>query len=95
MHSILTSNDTITSNTQEIFTEFTSFYEELYEEFLVDEEAQNQVLNLINSRLGEGQANDCSLPYKVRDIKREIQNLPSQKSPGSDGIPVEFYKSFF
>ena len=94
MHNILTSKGTVTSNTQEILAEFTSFYEELYEEIPVDIEAEDHVLSLINSHLGAGQANDCSLPYKVRDIKRAIQNLPSQKSPGSDGIPVEFYKSF-
>ena len=95
VHHILTSKGSTTSDTKEILAEFTSFYEELYEETPVEEEAQNQVLNLLNSRLGAGQAVDCSHPYRVKDLKRAILNLPSQKSPGSDGILVEFYNSFY
>ena len=29
------------------------------------------------------------------EIKKAIKNSPNNKSPGSDGFPIEFYKVFW
>ena len=34
-------------------------------------------------------------PIDISEIKFAIQNMENDKSPGIDGIPIEFYKEFF
>ena len=34
-------------------------------------------------------------PIDISEINWAIENMENDKSPGIDGIPIEFYKEFF
>jgi len=83
----------VSSDISDILEEFTSFYEELFTESEIDENAKSEVLNLLDLTLSDEQSNTCSSPFKPSDIKCAVTSMPNGKCPGLDGIPTEFYKS--
>ena len=49
---------------------------------------------LIN-KLNEAQKESCEGIISIEEVKRALQSMNNNKSPGSDGFTVEFYKFFF
>ena len=47
------------------------------------------------NKLSEEQKNQCEGPITEEELYQAILTFNQGKSPGFDGIPVEFYKSFF
>lgn len=45
-------------------------------------------------RLEDGVRESLEMPISVPEIERAIDELPSGKSPGPDGLGAKFYKSF-
>ena len=41
------------------------------------------------------QQDSCSGPVTIEEIKEVLKSTKNNKAPGSDGIPMEFYKVFF
>ena len=37
----------------------------------------------------------CESPIRVEECSKAISQMQNNKSPGHDGLPVEFYKSYF
>jgi hypothetical protein len=92
---------TITSDSKKISEEQTNFYQNLYKEKLssntqsyIDSEdiffnnIDHPVLNLI-------QHNYCENDLNETEILRSLKELKNGKTPGTDGLPVEFYKFFW
>lgn len=59
-----------------------------------DREAQNFLKNLKLLTLPEEEASELIKPVSLREIEDTIKTLKNNKSPGTDGFPGEFYKSF-
>ena len=86
----------VTSNTSDINTCFNNFYKSLYQsESTADQSLVNSFLNTlptpsinqdIKSRLDE--------PLSLDEVTQAIRSMQSNKSPGPDGFPIEFYKTF-
>ena len=83
------------SDSGEILEEFTRFYRELYTEEPTYEEDQNFILSRIQRRLDEEQSESLATPFKLQDLKSALFKSLNGKSPGNDGIPAEFYKTFW
>jgi len=83
----------LSSDISDILGEFSSFYQELFTESEISEEAKEEVLNLIDLKLTDEQANDCSSSFKIQDLKTALSSTSNGKCPGLDGIPAEFYKT--
>lgn len=57
--------------------------------------AKSFLSNLDIPRLTEEQKLPCEGKITPEECAAEIENFQNNKSPGNDGIPVEFYKKFW
>ena len=85
---------TFTSN-EDIIKTFTSFYQDLFKEVPVCSETQENLLTNIRLSLSDDQKSESERPFCKNDFKHALSQLPNGKSPGKDGLPAEFYKTFW
>ena len=76
------------------------FYENLYSEKGQDQvNIRNETENFLGKPdipcLDENEKNTLDSEITMEELTKAVKELPSQKSPGSDGLPSEFYKSFW
>ena len=91
---LLTDKNTITKQ-NEILEECKQFYENLY--------SGNVKCSLENCRFFDGEHNTlndldrniCESKITIDECKESLMKLTNNRSPGSDGISVEFYKFFW
>ena len=88
------------TNLQDILKEEKCFYQTLYshkEVNLEDEEIVNKFFVNADSipKLNEEQKQSCEGLITKTECTEAIKNMPNNKSPGTDGLPVEFYKIFW
>ena len=86
---------TFSSRTPDILETFREFYIDLYTEAATCEDAQNEVLGLLDRKLTDEQKTKCSEEFSLGDLRRAMRASSNGKSPGQDGIPMEFYKTFW
>ena len=85
----------ITSNTPEILSEFVAFYQELYTDAPIDPPSCEQILSHLQLRLTEAEKDRCNRPFTLAHLFTSLKTAENGKSPGSDGLPAEFYKKFW
>ena len=83
---------TITKNTTEILRLQSAFYENLYTS---DPSIKFCQENKDNIRITPEQKITTESPITLDEIGQAIKQMPRHKSPGADGIPVDFYKVFW
>jgi len=69
------------------------FYAELYSAETVDADVMQQLLNLID-RLTSSMLEACDGKIIVEECAAAISSMENNKTPGSDGLPKEFYSNF-
>ena len=86
----------ITKNdTDSITEEFRNFYKKLYKSKLNDSKAQDFLFqNAEVKQVTREESNFLSKAITVNEVKKAISEMKNNKSPGSDGLTVDFYKSF-
>lgn len=67
------------------------FYRKLYSCDPVDPQIQQDLLSKVNVSLNDQDTSICECPLSTDEISREICGLSKGKTPGSDGLPLEFY----
>ena len=85
----------IVTESNEILDVMKSFYEDLYTAEPTSEEAQREMLQDIQKTLTTQQKNLTNGIITKDEIQNAIKGMNNGKSPGSDGIPSEFYKRFW
>lgn len=90
-------NGTYTTSDREILEEQHKYYKNLYDSENISEESMNSHLKNIKmlNTLSEQEAKLLEGTIKEDECKNAIDSMKLNKSPGSDGIPVEFYKIFW
>ena len=78
----------------EILKECRNFCQNLYTKFKTCNKTQNQLLQNIPKAVTIEQNETLTNPIAKKEIKEGIFQMENQKSPGIDGIPIEFYKDF-
>ena len=73
----------------------TNFYTDLYTPDRVNPKTQDKLLKHIKTKLSKDQKDKLDALITEEEIKTAIFNLQSDKSPGWDGIPIEFYKEYW
>ena len=73
----------------------TGFYRNLYTSEKVNEDTQAKLLQNIKTKLSKEAKDKLDAPITEEEVKKAIDNLPRGKSPGLDGFPVEFYKTYW
>lgn len=72
------------------------YYENLYSSKLISNEDIDLYLkNCKVNTLSETDKNMCDTFPSMNECKETVMNLKSNKSPGLDGIPNEFYQCFW
>ena len=87
--------ENILQNNEDILKECKKFYENLYKNEKTCQATQNFLLQKIDTKISKNQNQQLNKPIEISEIKTAIENTENDKSPGTDGIPVEFYKEFY
>ena len=95
MLNVKTSSGVEVTNTDSIIFHFRKFYEQLYDKCHVNEKDQDYFLGLCESKLTKEDNDLLTHDIDEEEIWDNIKRMNSGKSPGSDGLPVEFYKKFW
>ena len=77
---------------QMILEEQRKFYKELYKE---DTEVNFTLENKYNIKVPEGIKKDQDIQISLQNIQEAIRLMKNNKTPGQDGLPVDFYKVFW
>ena len=90
-------NGTFTSNNKEILEEEYAFYKNLYKaDDIPKEDIKTYLRDTGNINiLYEHEANTLEGIISETECQNALRNMKLNKSPGSDGLPVEFYVSFW
>ena len=71
------------------------YYKQLYANKMDNLEAMDKFLEKHNVlRLTQEEIENLNRPITSTDIESMIKNLPTNKSPGTDGFTGEFYQTF-
>lgn len=94
--SIKNTYDTITTDLLEINATFKSFYSLLYKsEFPTENTKMNKFLQkLLNPVIDTNTARQMDSPLSLEEVLNAINAMQSNKTPGPDGFPISFFKTF-
>lgn len=67
------------------------FYSKLYLCVTIECESKKELLSLVNTKLDESDVEMCDKNIGVKEIERAVKEMDSSKSPGPDGLTVEFF----
>ena len=96
MHEIFVKETGVTTTEQcEILNETHKFYEELYTAVPTSNIQQQAMLGKLHRKLTHTQSQTCEGPITHSEIKEAIGDLQLGKTSGLDGLPAEFYKTFY
>ena len=79
----------------EIENAHVDFYTSLFSEEPIDVDMQNVLLSSLSHQLSRDQALLCEGPLTLDEISFSVNNMNTNKSPGPDGLTVEFYRKFW
>ena len=85
---IYTDNKNIT----QIATEFCT---DLYTPEKVNKKTQDRLLGNIKNKISREQKEKLDAPITIEELKTAIFQMLTGKTPGLDGIPIEFYQEFW
>ena len=73
------------------------FYEQLYksQNLIHDENDINEFLLFLDNKLNDEEKETLERDITIEEMEKTVKLMPNNKSPGLDGIPVEFYKKYW
>ena len=71
------------------------FYSDLFTAERVDTSTQDSLLGCLSAKLPGDASSSCDGPLSVDEVSLALEGMALEKSPGSDGLPVEFYRAFW
>ena len=90
------SNGDMKTETSEITEVFADFYGKLYSQDYINEVDQENFLGDIGlAQLNQMEREKSSSLFILSEFKVALYKLPNGKSPGSDGLTTEFYKTLW
>jgi hypothetical protein len=76
-------------------SEQVNFYKTLYSKVPTDSAAQDRLLNLLERKLTDEQRDSCEDLFTASECSAALKSMSCGKTPGSDGLPKEFYITFW
>ena len=71
------------------------FYTSLFSKDTLDMEIQSELINDLEFSLTDFEREQCEGLFTKEELLSALQGLQTGKSPGSDGLPTEFYLAFW
>ena len=92
-------NGEIIEESKQIMYEIKHFYQQLYSSTIKDED-ENQLQNYVNEStniplLNETEKSICEGNLTLDECYSSLKYFKNNKSPGCDGLTIEFYKTFW
>ena len=81
--------------TNELLEAAASFYECLYTASTTDPISTDRLIGSLERSLSDDESSSLELPVSPDEIRNAMSSLATNKSPGIDGLPVEFYRRFW
>jgi len=94
IHELKKSDGTIVNTNQDIKEECVSFYTKLYKTEEIDTSLQRSFFADM-PKLSEESALQCEGQITLEECEQAIKKMANFKTPGSDGLPKEFYEFAF
>ena len=88
-------NNRTINSTKGILDELASFYENLYTEEPLDNPSTTFLLDQIDTSLSEEEKSKLDKNLDKKECHEALSAMKRNKSPGADGLPAEFYCSFW
>uniref|UniRef100_A0A9J8CAK8 Reverse transcriptase domain-containing protein n=1 Tax=Cyprinus carpio carpio TaxID=630221 RepID=A0A9J8CAK8_CYPCA len=83
------------STTEEILKNVEGFYDDLYSKKDVHEDTAREVLNFLVKKVNGQNINFLSQDFTILELHKALKGFKKGKSPGADGLPLEFYLTFW
>ena len=89
--------DSLCDDDNLILSHASNFYKNLFKR--KSDKSLDACLNFLNNietpSLSPLQKSNCDLPLDISELSISLDSMPLNKSPGNDGLTVEFYKKFW
>lgn len=94
IHTLRSESGILLSNPIDIRKRAVEFYKDLYKSELVGFNVDNEFLNNL-PQISEEANFELSKVLTLGELENALQKMECGKSPGIDGLPVDFYKAFW
>ena len=84
-------DDQIVTSPEDLCASFSSFYSSLFTAAPTDADAQESLLDNLQSSLPESQSESCEGFLSTEECFEALSGMAKRKAPGLDGLPAEFY----
>lgn len=71
------------------------FYTDLFSRKKINDKMTKKLLNNVTKKLTPGEKNSMDREITLEELEKAVMKLQRGKSPGPDGIPVDFYQRFW
>ena len=88
------SNGVVVTDVEGICESWASFYQDLFTACPVDLGVQSDLLDCLTLSLSVDDAASCDGPISPNEAHAALLGMAKGTSPGSDGLPMEFYVAF-
>ena len=95
MQSLRDRNGSVTVDAEKMTNVCRNFYEDLYTAFPVDQTEIEFFLDSMDGSLSLEEQLLLEEPVTLSEIKKALFDMEAGKTPGLDGLPAEFYRTFF
>ena len=93
--SVFNSSGTEVYSLPEMMAAHEAFYSDLFSREMLDLTSQRDLFSYVKSRLSESEQASCKGPLTLAEASEALQRSNRNKSPGADGLTVEFYSQFW
>ena len=80
----------IVTSPEDLCASFSSFYSSLFTAASTDADAQESLLDNLQSSLPETQSESCESLLSIEECFAALTGMAKHKAPGLDGLPAEF-----
>ena len=91
----LNQNNIMVSDTVDLLSTWRQFYSELYSSQSTDADLQDSFLDALERSLFHEERDQCEGLLTMEECLSSLQGMSSNKAPGIDGLPKEFYVCFW
>ena len=88
-------DNTFATSLPDIIDTWRSFYVDLFTSSYTDPAVGLDMLSRLESTLSSDESESCEGPISIEEARKAAAGMAHNKSPGIDGLPVEFYLAFW